>query len=474
MIDKKHQLEETKYSIQINFEVLDLVYQTLISKKNKHQGDLELLRKFIQNIPYLKQITSKMTNRYQDRVIQKLQITQCNKNIDNDDFNIILNGEVEFEGKFLVQSDTFQGKAKIIRETQILFIDNHSYQEFISEYHDKNLIEEKLQFLQTISILGKMSVKRIKNSIDNFKEGNYQVGSIIYKEGQTSDNIYIIKQGEVILVKDVQLQLCTQKCIFGELELVEQSNTRQHKAQVTQQLEFYSISIILFKVMLVQSNLYEQFCAEFQHKKMFWNERIKKNKKQVEEKIDYSEFKNTIPRTYHNYVPSYKMKGKRQSEDLDAQLREERKNKQYDLEKHFQQQIKHNFKTNYNLRRVIIQSRQQNYNIPLFKELKLEQYLPPKHVKHFRMKKLISEFNQSENRDFMQFVNDVQSNNNIKLESRTVSTATMSKARLTSPTHAMEPIIIQDKERRPRTANATTQTKRPLRVQSQIVDSNYD
>ena len=86
-------------------------------------------------------------------------------------------------------------------------------------------IEEVTKFLNKISIFGGLNNKQFHEIFKLLKTVKYDEGEFIYKRGDASSHIYIIKQGEVKMMidnKDVFLELISfrQGDCFGETSVI--------------------------------------------------------------------------------------------------------------------------------------------------------------------------------------------------------------------------------------------------------------
>ncbi|CAD8152540.1 unnamed protein product [Paramecium octaurelia] len=192
------------------------------------------------------------------------------------------------------------------------------------------------------------------------------------------------------------------------MELVEGYEFRQHKAVVTQHISYYRIGYHQVKILLNSSGLYETFCSNYHIKAQFWKARKQQCKKEVIIPIDYSEFKYDIPKTYHNYLSASKLLkyAKQNTSNPEDDYKETKEDKLLESYKQFNHQIKLNFKQNHLLRKVLIQAKQTNHDLPIMKGLQLEKYLPKNHFTHKKSLKIISQFNETA---YQRFVSDIES-----------------------------------------------------------------
>ncbi|CAD8106942.1 unnamed protein product [Paramecium primaurelia] len=401
----KRKLESTNYSILQNFDY----FRSLLGRSHKNYSEVEQLKKFLQQIPYLKEITEGMSIRLIEKIIHQLtlQFLPANSQCDSQ-FQIILSGEIQIGQRTFVQTDTINEVGSVIRDSWVLILNNEGYNELIREYHE-NLLAQKLHLIQQYSVFNKISIQRLKNQLDQFKQDQAINNTILYQEKQLADSFYLIVQGEIKLIQqDIELQLLGPKCVFGEMEFVEGNEFRQHKAIVTQHITYYRIGYHQLKILLNSSCMYETFCQNYHIKAQFWKTRMQQCKKEVIISIDYSEFKHDIPKTYHNYLPASKLlKYAKQntSNHIDDQ-KETKEDKILESYKQFNHQIKLNFKHNHLLRKVLIQAKQTKHDLPIMKGLQLEKYLPKNHFTHKKSLNIISQFNET---IYQRFISDVES-----------------------------------------------------------------
>ncbi|CAD8182032.1 unnamed protein product [Paramecium octaurelia] len=396
----KRKLESTNYSILQNFDY----FRSLLGRPHKHYADVEQLKKFLQHIPYLKEITEGMSMRLVEKIIHQLSLKFLAANSQCDSqFQIMLSGEIQIGQRTFVQTDTLNEVGTVIRDAWVLVLSNEGYNDLIREYHE-NLLAQKLHLIQQYSVFSKISIQRLKNQLDQFKQEQATNNTILYSEKQPADSFYLIVQGEIKLIQeDIELQLLGPKCVFGEMELVEGNELRLHKAIVTQHTSYYRIGYHQLKILLNSSCLYETFCQNYHIKAQFWNARKQQCKKEVIIPIDYSEFKHEIPKTYHNYLSASKLlKYAKQSIIITQEDQQETKeDKILEYYKQFNHQIKQNFKNNHLLRKVLIQAKQTNHDLPIMKGLQLERYLPKNHFTHKKSLKIISQFNETKQQGFV-------------------------------------------------------------------------
>ncbi|CAK67787.1 unnamed protein product (macronuclear) [Paramecium tetraurelia] len=402
----KRKLESTNYSILQNFDVFQHPYCT---RPHKHYSDVEQLKKFLQHIPYLKEITEGMSMRLVEKIIHQLSLKFLPANCQCDSqFQIMLSGEIQIGQRTFVQTDTINEVGSVLRDSWVLILSNEGYNDLIREYHE-NLMAHKLHLIQQYSVFNKISIQRLKNQLDQFKQEQATNNTILYQEKQPVDSFYLVVQGEVKLVQEeIELQLLGPKSVFGEMELVEGNEFRYHKAVVTQQISYYRIGYHQLKILLNSSGLYETFCQNYHIKAQFWKARKQQCKKEVIIPIDYSEFKYDIPKTYHNYLSASKLLkyAKQNTSNPEDDYKETKEDKLLESYKKFNHQIKLNFKQNHLLRKVLIQAKQTNHDLPIMKGLQLERYLPKNHFTHKKSLKIISQFNETA---YQRFVSDIES-----------------------------------------------------------------
>lgn len=77
------------------------------------------------------------------------------------------------------------------------------------------------EIIPFVPLFGAMSEEEIKDLLEMFVEEKYKKGEVIIEEGDSPKNLYIIKSGEISVVKDgielIQLKLGDS---FGEVELI--------------------------------------------------------------------------------------------------------------------------------------------------------------------------------------------------------------------------------------------------------------
>ncbi|CAD8126060.1 unnamed protein product [Paramecium sonneborni] len=350
-----------------------------------------------------------MSMRLIEKIIHQLSLKFLPANSQCDSqFQIMLSGEIQIGQRTFVQTDTLNEIGTVIRDTWVLLLSNEGYNELIREYHE-NLLAQKLHLIQQYSVFSKISIQRLKNQLDQFKQDSAANNTILYQEKQPADSFYLIVQGEIKLIQDdIELQLLGAKSVFGEMELVEANELRLHKAVVTQHITYYRIGYHQLKILLNSSCLYETFCQNYCVKAQFWKERKQQCKKEIIVPIDYSEFKHDIPKTYHNYLSASKLLkyAKMNENNLEDDYKETKEDTILESYKQFNYQIKQNFKQNHLLRKVLIQAKQTNHDLPIMKGLQLERYLPKNHFTHKKSLKIISQFNET---IYQRFVSDVES-----------------------------------------------------------------
>ncbi|MFO7556137.1 MAG: cyclic nucleotide-binding domain-containing protein [Desulfobacterales bacterium] len=94
---------------------------------------------------------------------------------------------------------------------------------------DEKTISEKIMLLKGIEIFQGLSVSELAAIASVVEEVDYPVGEIIIKEGTSGENLYLMINGEVSVIKDlgdineVEMDRMTAGDYFGEMALFEDS-----------------------------------------------------------------------------------------------------------------------------------------------------------------------------------------------------------------------------------------------------------
>ncbi|MGL5050171.1 MAG: cyclic nucleotide-binding domain-containing protein [Fusobacteriaceae bacterium] len=77
------------------------------------------------------------------------------------------------------------------------------------------------EIILNVPLFGAMSEEEIKSILEMFDEESFKEGEVIIKEGDSPKNIYIIKSGEVKILKDgIELIKLKLGDSFGEVEII--------------------------------------------------------------------------------------------------------------------------------------------------------------------------------------------------------------------------------------------------------------
>ncbi|MGL6167918.1 MAG: cyclic nucleotide-binding domain-containing protein [Fusobacteriaceae bacterium] len=77
------------------------------------------------------------------------------------------------------------------------------------------------EIILNVPLFGAMSEEEIKSILEMFDEESFKEGEVIIKEGDSPKNIYIIKLGEVKILKDgIELIKLKLGDSFGEVEII--------------------------------------------------------------------------------------------------------------------------------------------------------------------------------------------------------------------------------------------------------------
>lgn len=94
---------------------------------------------------------------------------------------------------------------------------------------DEKTISEKIMLLKGIEIFQGLSVSELAAIASVVEEVDYPAGEIIIKEGTSGENLYLMINGEVSVIKDlgdineVEMDRMTAGDYFGEMALFEDS-----------------------------------------------------------------------------------------------------------------------------------------------------------------------------------------------------------------------------------------------------------
>lgn len=94
---------------------------------------------------------------------------------------------------------------------------------------DEKTISEKVMLLKGIEIFEGLSVSELAAIASVVEEVDYPAGEIIIKEGTSGENLYLMTNGEVSVIKDlgeineVEMDRMTAGDYFGEMALFEDS-----------------------------------------------------------------------------------------------------------------------------------------------------------------------------------------------------------------------------------------------------------
>lgn len=87
---------------------------------------------------------------------------------------------------------------------------------------DRLLLVEKVLILKSLSIFKDTPEHILADLAPLMEEEEYEGGSVIFKEGEVGDCMYIIQQGEVKIHKgNIVLTVLKEKEVFGELALLD-------------------------------------------------------------------------------------------------------------------------------------------------------------------------------------------------------------------------------------------------------------
>ena len=84
-------------------------------------------------------------------------------------------------------------------------LDKQRFQEILGKAEKKKL-DEQLDFLISTHLFGTWSINSLKPVVYLFKKQKYTKGTIVYKEGQSSNELFVIREGEVKLTKRIFIQ----------------------------------------------------------------------------------------------------------------------------------------------------------------------------------------------------------------------------------------------------------------------------
>lgn len=70
------------------------------------------------------------------------------------------------------------------------------YFQILGQYHER-LVQEKIDFMKQFSFFSEWSTSKMLSLWELFKKQSYTKNSIVYKEGDNTDGIYFVKQGEI-------------------------------------------------------------------------------------------------------------------------------------------------------------------------------------------------------------------------------------------------------------------------------------
>jgi len=80
----------------------------------------------------------------------------------------------------------------------------------------------KAENLQKYSLFGGLMAEQIQTIIPLMKEEKYKTGDLIITEGNTSDKIYFLIEGQVSVLKgDIELSRFSEGEAFGEMEVLD-------------------------------------------------------------------------------------------------------------------------------------------------------------------------------------------------------------------------------------------------------------
>jgi CRP/FNR family transcriptional regulator, cyclic AMP receptor protein len=87
---------------------------------------------------------------------------------------------------------------------------------------DSLLLVEKVLILKSLSIFKETPEHILADLAPLMEEEEYEKGSLIFREGEIGDCMYIIHQGEVKIHKnDITLAVLKEREVFGELSLLD-------------------------------------------------------------------------------------------------------------------------------------------------------------------------------------------------------------------------------------------------------------
>lgn len=65
---------------------------------------------------------------------------------------------------------------------------------------------QKAKFFKQVALFSKLDDDELLKTMHYFKEENYSTNDYVYKEGQLTDKVYVVQQGDIHLERNVLLK----------------------------------------------------------------------------------------------------------------------------------------------------------------------------------------------------------------------------------------------------------------------------
>lgn len=174
-------------------------------------------------------------------VAGQVQVTKA-----GEDMNDTVFGSGDYFGeRALMTNEPRNANVIAIEETDLIAIDRQTFEKFLGskmQLLDQNL---GLRVLKSIELLQDLTNEQFEELWDNISTETYKQGKVVFKQGDIGKNFYIIKSGNVDIVrqengKEIHISTLKTGSHFGEMALLD-NEPRAASATCTTQCTFFTV-----------------------------------------------------------------------------------------------------------------------------------------------------------------------------------------------------------------------------------------